>query len=61
MVDFLDMPLRHLREEPVQKGFDEQRGVLVGPGVAGAGENQDHPRERWQPVFQKCAEFGHAE
>jgi hypothetical protein len=35
----------------MQDGFDEQRGVLAGLGVAGAGENHGHPREQWQPVF----------
>ncbi len=61
MVDLLDVRLRHVREEPVQEGFNEQRGVFIGLRVAGTGENDSHPHERRQPEFQKETQPGHAE
>jgi len=47
----LDMRLRHVRKQPVQERFDEPRGVRVGLGIAGAKENQGHPREWDEPIF----------
>ena len=34
VMDLLDVRLRHLGKEPVQKRFDKQRGVFVGMRVA---------------------------
>jgi hypothetical protein len=44
-------------EEPVQEGFDEAGGMLVGVVVAGAEEDEGHPGEGQQPVFQERTRF----
>ena len=45
--------IRNIGIEPAEKRTDEPRGMFGGKQVGGADENENHPDEDRQPIFQK--------
>ena len=45
--------IRNIGSEPAEERTDEPRGVLRREGVRGADENENHPGQDRQPIFQK--------
>ena len=41
--------------EPAQKRADESRGVLRGQQIGRADENENHPEQDRQPIFENAA------
>src|SRR4051812_44107009 len=59
--DGIDRRLLHFWKQPVQDGCDQARRMLEGTGIAGCGEDYDHPDQYWQPVVEKRTGFCHGE
>ena len=57
VVDGFDARLGHVREKPVQERFDNERRMLVRPGIAGAEKDQGHPKHRQQPIADERTDF----
>ena len=51
MMNGFDVRLGHVREQPVQQGFNQSRGVSVRFGISGADKDERHPRQGHEPVF----------
>ena len=49
----MDRLIRQMRKEPAHERRDEARGVLEGHPVAGRGEDNQHPDQQWQPIFEE--------
>lgn len=45
--------IRNIGSEPVEKRTDESRGVLRGKQIGRTDENENHPGEDRQPIFQR--------
>ena len=45
--------IRNIGSEPAEEGTDEPRGVLRREEIGGSDENENHPGEDRQPIFQK--------
>jgi len=46
-----DAGVGHVREQPVEEGFDQPGGVRVGFGIAWADKDERHPGQGDEPVF----------
>ena len=51
VMDGFDVCLGHVREEPMQQGFDQPGRMGVGFGIAGTKEDERHPGQGHKPVF----------
>jgi len=49
----MDCIVRQMRKEPAHDRPDDARGTLEGRAVAGRGEDNHHPDQQWQPIFDE--------